>query len=170
MSKDINIEINNDGDIEIKGVEPGKEANKGSIGKVLGKLHSMLDTKLVEEDKKREKLYSTENFAKLFKIMQRGNSPVSSDIGDAWTYFYARKPKTCKRCLMLFGAHCHWGFRTSIQGIKISPKDKKGACMPFKIRGYKLTNEQIKKHKENISAHVNDLLDSFEELFDKGIT
>ena len=117
------------------------------------------DAKLIAKNKQREEKIDPEDYAKLFKLMFRQQSGIISRVGDSHICFYARKPKACKRCLLLFGAHCHWGLRTSIQGTKISPKDKKGVCLPFKMRGYTLTEEQIEKHIESLSALVNDDID-----------
>jgi hypothetical protein len=168
MADDLNIELNpEENAVEITGIEPGQEASKEAIGAVLSKLHKMMDQKLVEEDQKKKKLYSAESFAKVFKVMHRQDKPTWSRATEPWIYFWARKPKSCTGCKMYNDA-CHWGFETVQDGKKIRPKSGT-CCIPFKIRGYKLTDEEVELHRNSLIAHVHDLMDQFEELIDKGI-
>ena len=136
---------------------------KEAIGKVLSKINTMSNEKIVEADKKREKYYTAEDFSKLFKLLFKRNTPISSNLGDDWTYFWAKKPKGCAGC-KFYSDKCIWGFKTISDGKKIRPQ-KGTCCMPFKIRGYKNTDDQIKRHIESVVAHANNLLDSNKDLF-----
>ena len=166
--KDIKIEVDEEiNAIEIKGIEPGKEASKESIGKVLTKLQQMFNQNLVDAEKKRTEFYTTENFTKLFKIMYRQDKPIPSRVRGSWVYFWARKPKSCTGC-KLYDQKCLWGFETYTDGKKVRPQ-KGTCCVPFKVRGYTVTEEEVERHIESIIAHVNDFIDTNKSLFDLGV-
>lgn len=133
--------------------------DKRVIGKVLTAMQKIKDRKIIEKNKSRENEHELSDYMRLFKYMDRGDYAIVSRIEDSHICFYAKRPKSCKRCLM-FDDSCCWGFETFLDDKTVRPK-KRSCCVPFKIRGYTLTEEQIEKHVESIIAHAHDMLDRY---------